>query len=380
MSGARAPLPPLSGTITALEWVIVLCLWLLLALLSAGPIAADFQRQGITVDPAHLRLAQSLDWAIWALLLPFITRTLDRVPLTGRRWLLHLAGWGLAGLAFGAIHALLSLPLIHLVAALLEVPATTLSAVGLSWPALMRDDTSNFTLAIIAYVSLQFVHRNRRERTQAAEVERLLREARLHALGLELQPHFLFNTLNAIAGLIRADPRRAEELLIQLGDLLRLTLHADPSGMLPLGEELRRLELYLALQRARHGARLTTQVLAPDELQRLLVPAMLLQPLVENAISHGIGGRPGPGTVTVQATREGDLLRLSVQDDGVGVPAGGPSREGIGLSNSRARLEVLFPGRGRLQVEPAPGCGTRVTARFPAIEAAPTDLTQEAPA
>jgi LytS/YehU family sensor histidine kinase len=229
---------------------------------------------------------------------------------------------------------------------------------------LMLDDAKN-NLAIIAYLGLQWLHRSRAERARAREVERSLREARLHALALELQPHFLFNTLNGIAALVRSDARTAEQMLIRLSDLLRLTRDAGRAGQLPLGEELRQLDLYLGLQQMRHGSRLTVRSDVPADVHEARVPAMLLQPLVENALSHGIGGRPGPGTLSLKAWREDGQLWLAVEDDGVGMPPGGPARQGVGLSNTRARLAALYPDAHELRIEPRPEGGTRVLIRFP---------------
>jgi two-component system, LytTR family, sensor kinase len=255
--------------------------------------------------------------------------------------------------------------LIHLLARLLEIPPQVLALPELRLSRLALDDTENFGLAVTAYLILQLVHRSRRERDRARQVEHSLREARLHALGLQLQPHFLFNTLNAIAALVRSDPKTAEQMLLRLSDLLRLTLESGKVGQLSLGEELRQLRLYLGLQQMRHGNRLTVETEIPPELEPASIPAMLLQPLVENALTHGIGGRPGPGTLKLRAWREGALLYLMVEDDGVGMPAGGRKREGIGLTNTRARLGALYPDAYDFRIEPRAEGGTRVLIRLP---------------
>jgi two-component system LytT family sensor kinase len=259
----------------------------------------------------------------------------------------------------------LSWPLIHIAAHFLGIPPQVLAVPGLRLTRLALDDAENFGLCVTAYLVLQVIHRGRIERRRTREVERSLREARLHALALELQPHFLFNTLNGIAALMRSDPRTAERMVVKLSDLLRLTLESGKSGQLPLGEELRQLELYLGLQQMRHGSRLTVRREVPSELAPARIPAMLLQPLVENALSHGIGGRPGPGTLSLCAWRDGNRLCLSVEDDGVGVPTGGPTCEGIGLSNTRARLGALYPDEHEITIEPRLEGGTRVLICMP---------------
>jgi two-component system LytT family sensor kinase len=365
MAGKRGPLPPIVRSVTPLEWVIVLASWLLLDYLSADPLHKQLVAQGVPVTLHHVRVAQMIDWAIWAVLLPAIFTTLDRLPLRRKVWPKHLAGWILAGLLFGAIHAVLSLPLIHLAARIMDVPPRVLSVPDLRLSQLMFDDAQNFNISVIAYLLLQLVHRARAERRQAREIERSLQEARLHALAMELQPHFLFNTLNAIAALVRSDPKTAEQMLVRLSDLLRLTLASGKVVQLPLGEELRQLDLYLGLQRMRHGNRLKIETTVPAELEAAKIPAMLLQPLMENAISHGIGGRPGPGTLGLRAWREGARLYLSVEDDGVGIPVGGPAREGVGLANTRARQAALYPDEYEFRIEPRPEGGTRVLIRLP---------------
>jgi sensor histidine kinase YesM len=365
MAARRAPLPPIARSATPLEWAIVLSCWFLLDFASAGPLQQQMAARGMVLPIRDLRIAQTIDWALWAVLLPAIFTTLDRLPLRKDVWPKHLVGWVIAAVAFGALHALLSWPLIHIAANLLQVPARYLSAPDLRLTKLALDDAENFNLAVVAYLALQWIHRGRSERGRAREVERSLREARLHALALELQPHFLFNTLNGIAALVRSDPRTAERMVVTLSDLLRLTLESGKAGQLPLREELRQLDLYLGLQQMRHGSRLTVRKEVPDEVAAARVPPMLLQPLVENALSHGIGGRPGPGTLSLRAWREGEHLWLVLEDDGVGIPGDGPNREGIGLSNTRARLAALYPEEHEFRIEPRPEGGTRVVIRMP---------------
>jgi two-component system LytT family sensor kinase len=365
MAAKRGPLPPILRSVTPLEWVVVLSCWLLFALASAEPLHRQLAARGIPLSVHDLRIGQAIDWAVWAVLLPVAFATLDRLPLRCRVWPKHLAGWVVAAFAFGALHAALSWPLIHLAANLLGVPPQVLSSPELRLSKLALDDAQNFGLCVTAYLALQWIHRGRAERGRAREVERSLRDARLHALALELQPHFLFNTLNGIAALMRSDPKTAERMVVTLSDLLRLTLESGKAGQLPLSEELRQLELYLGLQQMRHGSRLTVRKEVPSELDHARIPAMLLQPLVENALSHGIGGRPGPGTLGVRAWREGDRLWLAVEDDGVGIPADGPTREGVGLSNTRARLAALYPDEHEFRIEPRPEGGTRVLIRMP---------------
>src|SRR5918992_578097 len=183
-----------------------------------------------------------------------------------------------------------------------------------------------------------------RQARDREQLEARLARAQLQTLKLQLQPHFLFNTLNTITALIGVDPRVAERMVSGLSELLRLSLRNAGEQEVPLARELELLEHYVEIQQIRFRDRLTvTLEVAPDTLQAL-VPNFILQPLVENAIRHGIGPRAAPGHVDVRAYRENGSLHLRVADDGVG-PRGRrsePAGEGIGLGNTKARLEHLY--------------------------------------
>lgn len=190
----------------------------------------------------------------------------------------------------------------------------------------------------------------------ARERERMeakLAEAQLQSLRLQLHPHFLFNTLNTITALISSDPQAAERTVSELSELLRLTLRNAREQEVPLERELEMLQPYVAIQQIRFRDRLRVAVSVAPEVRRALVPYLVLQPLVENAIRHGIGPRASAGRVEVVARREDDTLHLVVADDGVGLAGGrgAPSREGVGLRNTRERLHHLYGSRHRFAAE-----------------------------
>jgi sensor histidine kinase YesM len=183
-----------------------------------------------------------------------------------------------------------------------------------------------------------------RQARDREQLEARLARAQLQTLKLQLQPHFLFNTLNTITALIGVDPRVAERMVSGLSELLRLSLRNAGEQEVPLSRELELLEHYVEIQQIRFRDRLTvTLEVAPDTMQAL-VPNFILQPLVENAIRHGIGPRAAPGHVDVRAYRENGSLHLRVTDDGVGARSrrSEPAGEGIGLGNTKARLEHLY--------------------------------------
>jgi two-component sensor histidine kinase len=185
---------------------------------------------------------------------------------------------------------------------------------------------------------------------RAKEREASLAIARLEALRTQLQPHFLFNTLNTISGLVHTEPDRADAVITALGDLLRLTLETSEKRELPLREEMRLVEAYVAIMQARFEERLRSVVDIAPETREALVPAFILQPLVENAVRHGLEPLPEGGTVRIGARRDGDRLRIEVADDGVGLRAGGPAYEGIGLANTRARLRALHGDHATMEL------------------------------
>jgi two-component system, LytTR family, sensor kinase len=202
---------------------------------------------------------------------------------------------------------------------------------------------------------------NERERA-TADLRTQLVQARLDALRGQLHPHFLFNTLNAVATLMHEDVDAADQMLTRLADLLRLALERGTAEV-TLAEELGFAERYLAIMQHRFSDRLTVTYEASESVANALVPTFVTQPLVENALEHGIARRPGPGRVEIAARRENGMLELSVTDDGPGVAV--PSTAGIGLSNTRARLHQLYGDASAVILESVVGGGTRAVLRIP---------------
>jgi LytS/YehU family sensor histidine kinase len=181
----------------------------------------------------------------------------------------------------------------------------------------------------------------------ASQLETRLVEAQLQSLQRQLHPHFLFNTLNTISGLIRSDPDGADAMIDRLGDLLRMTLHKSGIQEVPLKEELEVLQAYVEIEQTRFGNRLKIEMDIQPETLDAQVPSLVLQPLVENAIRHGIAPNARPGWIAVHAARDREELLLQIRDSGDGLP---PDRlmalnRGVGLDNTRARLEHLYPNK-----------------------------------
>ena len=210
--------------------------------------------------------------------------------------------------------------------------------------------------------------RYRAAELQVEKLQRSFSEARLAALRMQLDPHFLFNALNTISSEVTHDPRLARRMIEHLGELLRLSLGEQGAQEIPLGEELAFLDHYLAIQRLRFGDRLNIEIRVDPDALAALVPSLLMQPLVENAIRHGISGRARGGVVRIDAWRVGGRLEIAVVDDGVGLPPGwtGASGSGVGLSITRERVLGLHPiGAAQFAIGPGADGGTEVTMSFP---------------
>jgi LytS/YehU family sensor histidine kinase len=205
--------------------------------------------------------------------------------------------------------------------------------------------------------AMDFARMYRERALAAAELSSQLSQAQLRALQSQLRPHFLFNTLNAVAEQVHVDPGGADRMVMRLSALLRASLHFSERHEIRLREEIATLAHYLDIMEVRHRGRLTVIIDVPDAIEGALVPAMVLQPIVENAISHGAEPSDHPTVVSVHATRAGDSLVLTVCDDGAGLS--GPLREGVGLRNTRERLRQLYGAAQRLTVEPRAEGGVR---------------------
>ena len=222
-----------------------------------------------------------------------------------------------------------------------------------------------YLLIVAAAQSAAHAWESRRRAIAAATYARQLAEARLHVLSAQLQPHFLFNTLHAISALVWEDPARADRLLARLSEMLRLTLRSGSRVETTLTEELALLQRYAEIQETRYGDRLRVKFDVEGGVGDALVPRLILQPLVENAIRHGITRRITPGLVEVRAWGGEGRLHLTVRDDGVGLRSDPPVREGVGLSITRARLRQLYGAEQRFALTPVPEGGAVCTLSFP---------------
>jgi len=319
------------------------------------------QEPSLPFQPSLPRMLvwQVLSWLVWGALAPAILELGARVrPDRPARWLaIHLP----AALVFSTVHAAAGIAVMAATS-----PFGTRRARPLS-EELVGRITSSLHFELLVYTAIvgasyavDYYQRFRDRELRAAQLEGRLAEARLEALRLQLQPHFLFNALHTVAGLVRqGENPAAVEMLARLSDLLRATLDGGGRPLVPLAKELALAELYLGIQQVRFADRLRVERAIDPSLLDTAVPPFALQPLLENAVRHGLGARAGSGLLRIVAERTADGLCLEVQDDGRGLaPASGNPAEGVGLGNTRSRLDQLFGSAARLELVPRPGGGT----------------------
>ncbi|MCC6538746.1 MAG: histidine kinase [Bryobacterales bacterium] len=307
-------------------------------------------------------------WGLVALLMAALDR---RLPLTERQLGWRLAWHVPAGVVLTIFHA-------YAAAAVAALLGTRPLAGVFHWGILIRGLQGMMLWSLLVYwlilggwLAKQYYQRYLSSELRLARLERLSTEARMHALRLQLDPHFLFNALNTISSQVENDPKLARAMIEHLGDLLRANLDHNQAQHVPLDSELEFLEHYLAIQRIRFGDRLRFEQSVAADARTALVPAMTIQPLVENAIRHGISPRASGGTVRVTAESRAKDLWIRVEDDGAGLPDAGFA-EGLGLSVTRQRLDGFYPnGQSSLAVRNRPrGGGVEVELRIPLLYAA----------
>jgi signal transduction histidine kinase len=307
----------------------------------------------------------ALDWLLYALLTPGVLALGRRWPLVRARLPRHAALHLGASLLFCAVWAALGTALRVLIDG--DALAGGAARHFVAW----LFTTLPFGVAVYLAVvgiehALRYLDAVRERETQMARLAEQLTAARLAALQAQLNPHFLFNSLNTIAVLVRADDRAgATRVVEQLSEVLRTTLSSTGAAEHALGEELELVRQYLAVERARFSDRLRPAIHAEPALLSAAVPRFAVQHLVENAVRHGVARRTDAESVEVRARRRGDALEVTVRDDGAGVREGAVPPPGHGIANTRERLHTLYGRRGTLTVAPGPHGGTTAVLTIP---------------
>ena len=277
-----------------------------------------------------------------------------------RRCLGHAAGCVLAGSTHLVVLGLFRTQLPPADRAVPSLPEWIRNSL---WTFQVQGEVLAYIVVVALTLALEAQQRAHERDRRATRLEGQLASARVAALQGQLRPHFLFNTLNAIKVMMREDVAAAEQMLLRLSGLLRLSLETETRQCVPLEVELGQLDLYLGIEALRFSDRLQVAIEVEPEVEQALVPTLLLQPLVENALRHGLAPRAAGGRVAVKAWRDARRLRIEVLDDGVGVAR--PRPGGVGLTNTAERLRELYGEAHELRVEPAQPSGTRVSICMP---------------
>jgi signal transduction histidine kinase len=344
-------------------WV---ALWSLVGLAIASEIylSSNFLGRSITWGEA---ISDSLeDWYVYGLLsLPVVWLARHYPPERGSRWVtscVHLV----AALAFSIVY-ILARTLVGLADGWVTGEGASFGEIF--HPLLVRTFPFNLLVyGVILSVShaLDYYRKYHERTVQTLELERHLTEARLQALLHQLKPHFLFNTLNGIASLMHTDVDAADRMLVRLSELLRITMSHTGAPQTTLREEIAFLERYLEIEKIRFRNRLDVEIDVDDDAIDAQVPSLILQPMVENAMRHGVEPNARMGRIELRGKRIDDTLVLTVTDNGSGIPAGGPRQEGIGIANTRARLAELYGNLQKFELvnRPEGGLCVRITIPF----------------
>ncbi|HKP76322.1 MAG TPA: histidine kinase [Longimicrobiaceae bacterium] len=361
--------PPGAGA-SPIPFRKIAAVWLIAATVAVLQSATQLVHMGANRRAWALLALTFVGWLVWAPLTPPIIRLTRRYPLERGKLAKAVA-----------VHLAAAFVFVTFMGLLWEVMArVSTDASGLAgasaypgyrhWRA-MLSPVGNAMVGFVTYgcivgavTALDAVDRSHRAALAAARLARDVAQAREQAIKMQVHPHFLFNTLHAVSVLITEDPRTARAMVVHLGDFLRATLARASRAEVTLREELELLTHYLDVERLRFGDRLAVDIAADEDVLDAYVPDLVLQPLAENAIKHGVSTRPGANRISVRAARCGQRLVLTVEDEGGGsIPP--EMREGIGLRSTRRRLAHLYGDDCGLTLAPREAGGARATVTLP---------------
>ncbi len=309
---------------------------------------------------------------VWALLTPFVIKLAGRFPLEKGNLIRGLLVHSFAGIIFSLTHLTVYVFLRQWLLADLSKPFSPLQSLQNVLIADFHANLLTYWTVVGLWHAYDYYRRFReRERraaqleVEAAVLERQLAQSQLEALKMQLHPHFLFNTLNSISVLMRDDVQAANRMLLRLSELLRVALKSESKQEIPLQQELEFLGGYLEIEQTRFQDRLTVDFDIEKETLDAYVPNLILQPIVENAIRHGIAPRAEAGLIQVQARCENGFVELSVKDNGAGINESEVSTDGIGLKNTQKRLEKLYGERYEFEISSPSTGGLQVKLKIP---------------
>jgi len=349
-----------------LKWLGFAAFWTLVGLAFAAQFYLSSNLLGRSITWVEAITYSLGDWYVWALLSLPIARFARRFPPEeGPAWrtaAIHLA----AALGFSLAYVVLRALVGQAHSWLLDEPVTFPEVFRPLWVRTFPFNLLIYGVIIAVSHSIDYYRKYHERTVHALELEKHLAEARLQALLRQLKPHFLFNTLNGIASLMHSDVQAADRMLVRLAELLRLTMSHPGQPLTRLQDEITFIEKYLEIERIRFRDRLSVTIDVDPAALEAQVPSLILQPLVENAIRHGVEPYARPGRIELVVRCEPGTVVLTVRDNGAGEPAGGFSREGIGLGNTRARLRELYGEQHRFELANHPDGGLIVRVTLPA--------------
>lgn len=348
------------------SWSVTFACWTLYGIFFASQVTVQQVYMGRPVTWRNNFASWLICGYLWAILTPPILYLSRRFPIERRNWPKATLFHFVCSLIVSAI-----LLAAYVLAAKLAALPLAQQPLGTAYFALVIVEY-HFSLLIYWIVlgidhALRYYRKYRERELQASQLETRLAQAQLQVLKMQLHPHFLFNTLHAISTLMHRDVDAADRMIARLSDLLRLALDNEGVQEVSLKQELELLERYLEIEQTRFRDRLTVEMHIDSEVLDARVPNLILQPLVENAIKHGIAPRRERGRIEIGARRSNGTLAISVRDDGRGLTHGAEEKikEGVGLSNTRARLSQLYGAQASFELQSAPGGGMVASLAIP---------------
>jgi two-component system LytT family sensor kinase len=319
-------------------------------------------------------------WLVWGLLTPLILRMPAKIPIGRQSWVKSLLLHVPAGIVFSFVHLTIYFLILMI---LQEREAVLVQSLGDFFRIIPKLNLglrlwSYFLIVAVGY-AINYYNRYQEGAVRASELEANLANAQLQALKMQLHPHFLFNTLNSISALLHKDLDSADRMIARLGDFLRLTLENSGTTKVSLQEELQFLQCYIEIERIRFQDRLTLEMDIDSRAAGAQIPNLILQPIVENAIRHGIAARPNAGIIAIRARCNNGKLSIQISDNGPGLPDNGNPRkfhEGLGLSNTRSRLQQLYGTDFKFELINVDGGGAMVILEMP-LQSSPIPAATE---
>ena len=353
-------------------WIRLVLIWLVW-----GCIGLVFTSQ---LYFAALRSEQQMKWSaaavtqftycfLWALATPLVIFLSRRFHLEKQNWrrnlLIHFFFSFLLVVGIGSVHQIIGFEYFGRPLGRTYKFSNTLRNVSYN----SSENFATYGLIVLLFHSFGYYKRYRQGELKASQLESMLAQAQLQSLKMQLHPHFLFNTLHSISALLHSDVDAARRMIVRLGDFLRLTLDSAGKQEVNVEQEIQFLKGYLEIEQIRFQDRLTVKVSVEPQALDIKVPNLILQPIVENAIRHGIAPRSAPGLIEIDVKRHNGMLHIEVRDNGPGLPLNHSSikffKGGLGLANTRARLDKLYGSAHRFELENNPAGGLTVTLEVP---------------